>query len=119
MKPAMGQNLNFELLGARVRTRREAVNMTQKDLASAADCSVTHISNIENHYTIPSLEFIMNLCGILNVTPDYFLLGIDRTEDGDDKLEIQDKLHLCTKEQRHLVSRFLDILVEENQTRQQ
>ena len=48
--------------------------------------------------------------------PDYFLLGIDRIgDDEDNNSEIRDKLRLCTKEQRHLVSRFLDILVEENQ----
>lgn len=111
----MVQNLNIELLGTRVRSRRESINMTQKNLASAAECSVTHLSNIENNYTIPSIELIMRLCSILGVTPDYFLLGIDRTNDEDDLLEIQDKLRLCTKEQRHLFSRFLDVLVEESQ----
>lgn len=111
----MGQSLNIELLGQRIRSRREAVHMTQKDLASAVGCSPTHLSNVENNYTIPSLEFIMNLCGVLNVTPDYFLLGIDRTDD-EGWLEIQDKLRLCTKKQRHILSRFLDVLVEENQT---
>ena len=58
----------------------------------------------------------MQACSLLGVTPDYFLLGIDRIgDDEDNNSEIQDKLRLCTKEQRHLVSRFLDILVEENQ----
>jgi len=112
----MSQNLNIELLGRRIRSRREAMDMTQKDLACAADCSVTHLSNIENNYTIPSIEFIMRLCSLLGTTPDYFLLGIDRTDEEDDWPVFQDKLRLCSKEQRRLANRFLDILVEENQS---
>ncbi len=112
----MGQDLNIELLGRRVRARREVMNMTQKDLATAADCSVTHLSNVENNYTIPSIEFIMTLCSLLKVTPDYFLLGIDRTENEDEWLDIQDKLQLCTKEQRRFFSHLLEAVVAENQS---
>ena len=114
--PAMSQNLNLELLGSRIRSRRKTLHIAQKKLASMLGCSSTHLSNVEHNYTIPSLEFVMQACSLLGVTPDYFLLGIDRIgDDEDNNSEIQDKLRLCTKEQRHLVSRFLDILVEENQ----
>ena len=113
---AMGQELNIELFGKRVRARRKALHITQRALASELDCTPTHISNLENNFTTPSLTFVMQLCSILDVTPDYLLLGIDRIGgEKDDRLEIQDKLCLCTREQRHLVSRFLDVLVEENQ----
>ena len=105
----MGQILNMERLGARVRSRREAANLSQKALASAAGCSITHISNIENHYTIPSIELIMKLCSVL-------LLGIDRTENEDEWPEIQEKLLLCTKEQRRFFLKLLTQVVEENQT---
>ena len=106
--------LNYELFGARVRSRREAKKLTQKDLAAAVGCAVTHISNIENNYTIPSLELMMQLCSKLEVTPDYLLLGIDRPDDGDEWAEIRSKLVLCTKEQRRLFRRFLDLTVEDN-----
>ena len=112
----MGQILNMERLGARVRSRREAANLSQKALASAAGCSITHISNIENHYTIPSIELIMKLCSVFQVSPDYLLLGIDRTENEDEWPEIQEKLLLCTKEQRRFLLKLLTQVVEENQT---
>ena len=59
-------------------------------------CSSTHLSNVEHNYTIPSLEFVMQACSLLGVTPDYFLLGIDRIgDDEDNNSEIQDKLRNC------------------------
>ena len=116
----MGQELNYVLFGKRVCSRRKALHITQRALASMLDCTPTHVSNIENNYTKPSLKCIMRICSILEVTPDYLLLGIDRMGgEEDDRLEIQDKLCLCTKEQRHLVSRFLDVFIEENQAKQQ
>ena len=112
----MGQILNIECLGARVRSRREAAKMTQKELASVAGCTSTHISNIENHYTIPSIELIMKLCSIFQVSPDYLLLGIDRTDNEDDWPDFREKLLLCTPEQRRFFLKLLDQVVEENQT---
>ena len=58
----------------------------------------------------------MTLCSLLKVTPDYFLLGIDRTENEDEWLDIQDKLQLCTKEQRRFFSHLLEAVVAENQS---
>lgn len=107
-------NLDYELLGARIRSRREAMKITQKNLAAAVSCSVTHISNIENNYNIPSLEVVIRLCEQLKVTPDYLLLGIDRSDGEDDWADIKSKLILCTKEQRRFFLLFLERVIEEN-----
>lgn len=112
----MGQILNIERLGARVRSRREAAKITQEKLATMVGCTSTHISNIENNYTIPSIELIMKLCALFQVSPDYFLLGIDRTDNEDDWPEFRDKLLLCTQEQRRFFLKLLNQVVEENQT---
>ena len=94
----MGQEMNIELFGKRVRARRKALHITQRALASELDCTPTHISNLENNFTTPSLTFVMQLCSILDVTPDYFLLGIDRIgDDEDNNSEIQDKLERVPK----------------------
>lgn len=107
-------NLDYELLGARIRSRREAMKITQKNLAAAVSCSVTHISNIENNYNIPSLEVVLRLCEELKITPDYLLLGIDRSDGEDDWIAIKSKLLLCTQEQRRFFRRLLELTVEEN-----
>ena len=43
---------------------------------------------LEHNYTIPSLEFVMQACSLLGVTPDYFLLGINRIGDDEDRFSL-------------------------------
>ena len=47
--------------------------MTQAELASAADISTQHISNIENAKTKVSLERIVDIANILNCSVDELL----------------------------------------------
>lgn len=69
----MAMPVNYVKLGERVRARREKARMTQAELASAADISTQHISNIENAKTKVSLERIVDIANILNCSVDELL----------------------------------------------
>lgn len=65
--------VDYRKLGARVKARREKSRMSQAELASAADLSTQHISNIENAKTKVSLEKIVDIANILDCSVDELL----------------------------------------------
>ena len=106
--------IDFSLVGKRIAKRRKGLNMTQDDLAEATGLSNNFISNIENDHSVPSIESLMKICGALNATPDYFLLGAHKA--GDDNLisAINEKLKLCND--LKLVNHFITWAIDENIT---
>ena len=65
--------VDYVKLGARVKARRDKARMSQAELASAADLSTQHISNIENAKTKVSLEKIVDIANILGCSVDELL----------------------------------------------
>ncbi len=53
--------------GKRVRARRIELNLTQEQLAEAADLHPTYISNVERGYRVPTLPTIVRLATALDV----------------------------------------------------
>ena len=89
--------------------------MTQEQLAEKAELSNIYISHIENSRSIPSLETLMKLCSALDTTPDELLLGTKQDMENYLQSDIQKKLILCTPKERRMVSRFIDLLLEERE----
>lgn len=106
--------IDYKQLGERVAKRRKVMNLTQDDVAEATGLSNNHISNIENNHSIPSIETLVKICNALDITPDYFLLGI--VKDTNDSLHSQviQKIRLCDKKKLELVDHFITWLVDEN-----
>ena len=51
--------IDYEALGKRIAKRRKVLNLTQEDVAEAAGLSNNFISNIENNYSIPSIDSLL------------------------------------------------------------
>jgi transcriptional regulator with XRE-family HTH domain len=62
-------------LGQRIRKRREALNITQQELAQALGVTPQHISVIEQSKRVPSLTFLAKLAEKLGVSIDYLASG--------------------------------------------
>ncbi|GAG62095.1 unnamed protein product, partial [marine sediment metagenome] len=62
-------------VGQRIRTRRQALELTQQDLAEAIGLTPQHISAIEQGKRFPSLPALANLAEELGVTVDYLVTG--------------------------------------------
>ena len=58
---------------SRIRERRQELDMTQTELAKAADLSPAAISQFESGTRKPSFKTIVSLCDALEVTTDYLL----------------------------------------------
>ena len=61
------------LLGARVRALRDALGLTQEQLAERADMHWTFVSGVERGRRDPRLNTIARLARALGVTPDELL----------------------------------------------
>lgn len=64
-------------LGQRVRQRRQALKMTQHDLAVALGLTPQHISAIEQDKRTASLAALLKLAQELGVTLEYLAVGKD------------------------------------------
>lgn len=62
-------------IGERIRKRRQALKITQQELAKALGVTPQHISGIEQEKRSPSLSFLSKLAEELGVTTDYLISG--------------------------------------------
>lgn len=67
--------MNKKRFGQNVRVFRIYRGMLQRELASAAGLSLSYISHLETGKVCPSMEVLLTLCIILNVTPNDMLKG--------------------------------------------
>ena len=107
--------IDYSAVGKRISLIRKNRGMTQEQLAEKAEPSNIYISHIENSRSIPSLETLMKLCSALDITPDEVLLGTKQDMENYLQSDIQKKLILCTPKERRMVSRFIDLLLEERE----
>ena len=69
----MLQNIDYALLGLKIKKMRQASGITQEALAEMVSCNTSHISNIENSYTKASLNVLLSIANALNTSIDYLL----------------------------------------------
>lgn len=100
-------------MGNRIKTRRKELRIKQAGLAEELNISNNHMSSIENGRQKPSLDTFIRICNILNVTPDYLLLGSMHAYNIPQ--DIIDKLRLCNQSDIELARDFVEILVKRNE----
>ena len=65
----------YNNLGRRIKNRRQALNLSQSDLAKQLSCTQAALSQYENGNREPGLNDLSNIARCLNTTTDY-LLGL-------------------------------------------
>lgn len=70
------------------------------------------MSSIENGRQKPSLDIFIQICNLLNVTPNYLLLGSMHAYNIPQ--DIIDKLRLCNQSDIELAGDFIELLVKRN-----
>ena len=106
--------IDYSEIGARIAARRKELHLTQEKLTDKVDMSINQLSNIENSHSMPTIETIIKLSEALKVTPDYFLLGLQKRTDKKLVDAIAQKVMLCSKKQQKLVNEFVSLLIKEN-----
>jgi transcriptional regulator with XRE-family HTH domain len=89
-------------IGSRVRTLRDALKLTQDELARETGVTAQHISRIEGGLNVPSLDLLVKLSRALGVSADY-LLTREETPAFDVKGAIRGTAGLSAKSKRLLI----------------
>ena len=74
---AMLKKVNYIAIGRRIRVLRKNIKWSQANLASQCKCSVSFLGHLERATRIPSLETIIKIASLLDVSLDQLILGLD------------------------------------------
>lgn len=108
-------DINFKLIGEKIKKRRQSLGITQEHIANVLDVNPSHISNIECGRANPSLTALIKIANILQCSVDTFIdeeYVFKRDEATkttiDDK--IIDKLQLCSSEDKEKILKIVEII---------
>ena len=103
---------NYYYMSSRIRTRRKELNISLGELAEKLNISISHLSKIEKAQSIPSLDLFCDICDILNVSPDYLLLG--NISINNIHKNIIDNLRLCNNDDLEIINQIIAIYSSRN-----
>lgn len=101
--------MNRKLFGQRIRTLRKFRNYTQEKLSEYIDIDVRQVARIEAGESLPSLETLLKIVEVLQVTPNDLLnyTNSDDTAVNQLKSDINDILSLAKEEQLKLIKKLI------------
>lgn len=106
-------NINYQVIGKRIKIRREQLHMTQMELAEITDLSVPYISYIETGKKKLSLGTLINIANALSISPNELLMDhlsiISEGTESDVLISLMD----CTDKEKQFI---LDILTSIKRT---
>lgn len=103
-------NINYQLIGKRIKARRELIKMTQMELAELTELSVPYISYIETGKKKVSLHSLINIANALSTTADDLLIDHLQVVSGNMESEYITALLGCNdKEKRFLIDILLSL----------
>ncbi len=65
--------VNIKAMGKRIKSARRRASMSQEHLAELVNLSTVHISNMESGSGTPSLNTLVNIANVLDVSTDDIL----------------------------------------------
>ncbi len=104
--------LDYAEIGKRISQKRKSMGLTQFEVCERCGISDRYLSNIERTRSIPSLDVILRICEVLETTPDYILLGTNKTKSNDVLSQTKGLLNLLNEKQLLLLNDFIKLLVE-------
>ncbi len=105
--------MDYALLGARIRQARTLHGWTQDQLAEKANISLSFLGHIERGTRKPSLETLVTLASILEVSFDSLLSDNLTTKFKGDNMHVNTKKQVVLKEIMRIVEEALDTWTDE------
>ena len=104
-------NLDYKVIGKKIRARRKALDITQEQVAEYLDVNPSHISNIETGRAHPSLVALVNIANCLRCSIDVFIDG-EYSFNKDLGIEemIISKLNLSDNDTKEKIFQIINIL---------
>lgn len=100
-------DINYELIGERIKELRKGKKVSQMELAEKADLAVQHISNIETNTRKASLAALISIANALGVGMDDILVGNLTYEEKMYHSDADVLLKDCSLYERRVISRVM------------
>lgn len=104
------QELDFSLIGQRIKKIRSEKHLTQEYIANCTGVNVSHISNIETNKVRVSLTLLINICNALDVTLDYLLENEYHNPTSVTEKELLNVIKDMNKEKQEILLRIARVL---------
>lgn len=95
--------LNYNLIGIRIKKIRRSRNITQDTLSELSNISPQHLSQIESGKTKLSLPALVNICNALDITADRLLCDVLTASGGDLDEDIASVFGDCSADEKYLM----------------
>ena len=99
----MDYTLDYLRIGVRIGDYRQERKISQAELAELTDLSVVYISHIETGSKKASLEVLVKIAAVLEVTVDRLLLGNQANDKGSYTPEIRELLEDCNNFEKAVI----------------
>ena len=106
--------LNYKFLGDEIRKHRKAKKYTLEQLAEKLEVSTTFIGQIERAKGKPSLETLVKIANVLEVSVDSLLFGDLNSKSGDTHFitRVSELTEGLSQRQKELVLQNIELLCE-------
>ncbi|OOP72857.1 helix-turn-helix domain-containing protein [Clostridium beijerinckii] len=105
-------NLDYKLIGLRIKNYRNQQNITQNQLSEMLDVSNVYISKIERGTTKINLEMLYKISIILNIPISFLLTGIDEESNNYLDSEIAELISKCGIKKKKLIYELIKAVVK-------
>ena len=80
--------LDYSFMAKRVKEARDAVHLTQAELAEKIDISTNALAKLETNRMHPKLQTLLNIANVLRLDVNYFLCNsTENTADEEDEVD--------------------------------
>lgn len=100
-------NINYQIIGKRIKIRREQIQMTQMELAEITELSVPYISYIETGKKKLSLGTLINIANALSISPNELLMDHLTVISDCTESEVFTSFMDCTDKEKQFLSDIL------------
>lgn len=100
--------ITLKAIGKNVQKYRKMKGLTQAQLAEQINISTIHMSHIETGITSMSLQCLLKVCEVLDITPNHLLL--DAVSINKDGSLVSEKLSDLSDDERCFVIHMIDLL---------
>lgn len=101
--------MDFHKIGQRIRDERLKRNISREKLAEILELSPNFIGQVERGEKKMSLETLIKISDILDVSLDYFVKGY--SEFSDEKDELINRINQCTKNEILIINDFIKVVL--------
>ncbi len=103
-------NIDYNLIGSRIKEERRKNGMTQEELAERLEVSIGYISQVERGITKISLDLLGLISRIFNVDVASFITESSVKQNDYMYGELHNRILRLSAKQRKLLDEFIDII---------